>query len=981
LDLFVGNSGGVRFLYRNNGDGTFEKITTGSLVTDVTFITGTSWADFDNDGLIDAFTANNGGIEQDNSLYKNTGDATFAKITTGIVVNDGGNSKAGVWADYDNDGDMDLYVVHRLFLLAGLQRQNSLYRNDGGGNFTKLTSGIGPIVTDNATSFDAQWADFDNDLDLDVLVVNRDFIGLGFHNLYSNNGNGTFTSINPGGIFSTGVLTNGGLSWGDYDNDGDLDLFLTNFGTNLLYRNDGNGSFTQITSEIVTNDVVVESLAPTWVDFDNDGDLDLHVANDFTGGGPNDFLYTNNGNSNHFLTVELRGVTTNASAIGARVFAYTTIFGNPVSQMREITSQSRGKKPLRQHFGLGDATTIDSLIVVWPTSGIVQKFFNVAADQFIKIREDDTNITVTTAPACKPDFPPVNPGFITGNIVADIDSDCVFNFLPDYFIPNKLVQALPGPNFVFTDGNGNYEFRLAPDNYAVSQVDETGNIFEEENCPSTDPIYFVNVASGGSTPNNDFFNIQKPAPCGINVNVALPGGIAPCFNQVHQVCVTFDNTGPAIQNPNFTINTASVPPGVTVVAGSITTSGDCNCTPTLVGNDITCSNTGIFPANGSCTICFDVDVPLSFPNNPAGSITTTASVSGTCQNNPFSSSDSSVDSANCAVDPNDKMVNPKGCGPLGNIARGEELVYQVRFQNTGSAPANKVEIRDVLDSDLDLTTFRLMATSHTVTRVEIIPGNALIITFDNINLPDSGANLAGSQGFVVFGITPQTGLSDGTEITNQAGIYFDRNEVVLTNTTLNTIRDNPFPIADFETNHSCTSTGLEFDFTYTGGTADGATYAWSFGANATPNTSTDENPTGIVFSGTGTEQITLIVTRFGCVDAITKIVEVEDVNCGNNKVLICHNPSGKEGNSETICINQNALAAHLAHGDCIGSCNSPLARMGNTGEGEKVEINPPHSQLHLRCTPTHLMVQPLCPFLFLLMIMLPLIFTIRWGGV
>src|SRR5680860_1460561 len=71
---------------------------------------------------------------------------------------------------------------------------------------------------------------------------------------------------------------------------------------------------------------------------------------------------------------------------------------------------------------------------------------------------------------------------------------------------------------------------------------------------------------------------------------------------------------------------------------------------------------------------------------------------------------------------------------------------------------------------------------------------------------------------------------------------------------------------------------------------------------------------------------------------VTKTLEVEDVSCGNNKVLICHNPSGKEGNAQTICINENALATHLAHGDCIGSCNSPLARMGNAEENEKSEI-------------------------------------------
>jgi len=256
-------------------------------------------------------------------------------------------------------------------------------------------------------------------------------------------------------------------------------------------------------------------------------------------------------------------------------------------------------------------------------------------------------------------------------------------------------------------------------------------------------------------------------------------------------------------------------------------------------------------------------------------------------------------------------------------------VYRVRFQNTGTAPAQEVIIRDLLDSDLDITTLHILASSHPITQVEIIPDNALIISYEGINLPDSGSNLQGSQGFVIFSIKPKSNLPEGTQITNQAGIYFDFNEVVLTNTTLNTLRDNPEPIANFEAKHSCTNTGLVYDFTYTGGTDDNATFFWDFGTGASPQTSLQQNPTGVLFTTTGTKQVTLTVTRFSCTAIVTKNVEVAS-NVSGDKVTICHN-------GHLIVVNQNALQAHLNHGDCIGSCVTQVARLDNTFE-EQIEI-------------------------------------------
>jgi uncharacterized repeat protein (TIGR01451 family) len=136
-----------------------------------------------------------------------------------------------------------------------------------------------------------------------------------------------------------------------------------------------------------------------------------------------------------------------------------------------------------------------------------------------------------------------------------------------------------------------------------------------------------------------------------------------------------------------------------------------------------------------------------------------------------------------SYDPNDKLVN-KGVGLQGYTLFGEELEYTIRFQNTGTASATQVRITDKIDNDLDIESFCLISSSHAVS-VEIA-NDTLIFLFDNIQLPDSGTNLAASNGFVKFGIKPKTNLAENTPVTNQADIYFDYNPVVTTNQTLNT---------------------------------------------------------------------------------------------------------------------------------------------------------------------------------------------------
>lgn len=429
IDCMITNgpSGGQdNTLYLNNGAGNFTAVINDSIVSDGQPSDGATLADCDNDGDADCFVVNWYNVNK--MFYLNNGNGSFTKIDTGIMVNEGGYSETASWGDYDKDGLLDLYVTNS----AGAKK-NFLYHNAGGNYFTKITTGA--VVNDTYASRSVNWTDIDMDGDLDIFVSNETSQS---ENIYRNDGNGVFTKLSTGPL-----LTNAGntmsSSWGDYDNDGDLDVFLCNdLSANALFRNNGNFSFTKITNDTVAKGTA-HSFSSAWSDVDNDGDLDLFVTNAFTNGmkqtgmlylnnsgsftrvqdapttdsawtygcafgdydndgfedlavatcrynnvDPPDFLYHNNGNGNHWLTLRLTGTVSNRSAIGAKVWLKATINNNPVWQFREISAQSSycGENDLRVHFGLGNATVADSVKIEWPL-GIKEYFTSLPADHFL----------------------------------------------------------------------------------------------------------------------------------------------------------------------------------------------------------------------------------------------------------------------------------------------------------------------------------------------------------------------------------------------------------------------------------------------------------------------------------------------------------------------------------------------------------------------------------------------------------------------
>ena len=483
-DVYLADSDGPNALYRNNGDETFVDVAVVAGVDDSTGRSnGGCSADYDGDGDQDLFVTNYG----PSRLFVNNNDGTFTDRTVqaGVSSQDVSLRSTGcAWGDYDGDGYLDLIIVRHLdesdialFETAQFDRTVralTLYHNDRAGAFTDVTRLLGdpdgPPAGERTiwgAGFQPGWVDYDDDGDLDIYVVNDFGNWVRPNVLWRNDGPGPdgqweFVDASEASGSDTEMFGMG-LAVGDYDLDGDLDLFMTNIGDNVLLKNDSDaGMFSNDTEGAnVGLGIVDGQIRVTWgavfFDYDNDGDEDLYVVAGYLRGGiemsgivpedrdddpqqrdqPNmllqnsgdgtfvdvspgsgaddrgtgrggsyldfnndgclDLLVGNYGErarlyknrcvaDNNWLVVRLRSATGNLDGIGARI----TVATGDKTQVREVSagSSQMGQNMRLAHFGLGPAAVVDSVTIRWP-SGKQQTLTNVAANQRLPVTESE----------------------------------------------------------------------------------------------------------------------------------------------------------------------------------------------------------------------------------------------------------------------------------------------------------------------------------------------------------------------------------------------------------------------------------------------------------------------------------------------------------------------------------------------------------------------------------------------------------------
>jgi tetratricopeptide (TPR) repeat protein len=405
-------------LLRNNGDGTFTDVSKESGLLSFHSTQTATWADFNNDGWLDVFIGNEttpqGGINPC-ELYINNRNGTFTEVAAaaGCAITE--FVKGVTSGDYDNDGLTDIFI-------STLNGKKILLKNEsvknGAVKFADVTQEVG-LNAGLVRTFPTWFWDYDNDGWLDILVCSYEFSeplayyaaaeaihaplgNAGKIFLFRNNHDGTFEDVSAkAGLNKIAFAM--GANFGDIDNDGYLDFYL---GTgnpkfkslipNKLFKNMNGAGFLDVTTSARVGNLQ-KGHGISFVDLDNDGDEDIYIemGGAYTGDAYENSFYLNPGqNNNHWVNLSLEGVTSNRVAIGAKI--KVTFKENNIerSVYRDVNSGgSFGSNPLRQHIGIGQATSIEKIEIKWPVTGKMQLFENPPVDINIKIKEGDSKLT------------------------------------------------------------------------------------------------------------------------------------------------------------------------------------------------------------------------------------------------------------------------------------------------------------------------------------------------------------------------------------------------------------------------------------------------------------------------------------------------------------------------------------------------------------------------------------------------------------
>jgi hypothetical protein len=430
------------------------------------FVQGSNFVDINNDGFIDVFACHD---DAESRIWGNDGMGNLMPqddwIDMATVPNsDNSGNYGSIWTDFDNDGDIDLYIAkcrQGVTDMTDPRRINALYVNDGFGNFTEMADEFGLKVA--WQSWTADFQDVNNDGWMDCFITNHDFDS----QLLINDGTGHYVEATNTGINVSGLPIQGVMR--DFDNDGFVDVIVAG-SVHHIFKNNGDLTFTEVMGIFDSNDMESFALG----DLNNDGFVDVYggYASIYTNpSNVDDVMWLNDGNANNHLAVQLQGVISNRNAIGARI----EIYGAWGIQVREVRSgESYGiMNSMIQYFGLGTATEIDSVVVKWP-SGIKQTETGINPNSTLQLIEG----------GCLADAPILD---VTGSTLFCTGESITINAPAGYASYEWSTGATTPSIDVTTQGN-----------FSVTVTDASGCFGFSSNVATTvDPVFNPEIIADG----------------------------------------------------------------------------------------------------------------------------------------------------------------------------------------------------------------------------------------------------------------------------------------------------------------------------------------------------------------------------------------------------------------------------------------------------------------------------------------------------